>query len=340
MKTLKRVILMTELAKTEYLYASSRIRAMENSLINSDRIRRMAEARSDMDAVRILEECGYGEKITPDNIYGAINTKRKEIFDDMEKMLPEKKYVTFFRYRYDCHNVKTLLKGVFAEDPANDLISEAGTIPKEKIISGFSSEEYSDYPRHLRESVQEAEEVLKRTHDPQLSDSIIDKNMFRQMEEVAAETENKFLMEYLNLISDLTNIKMAVRLKNMNVQPDRINDFFIETGTIPRSFFEHDITSDTSGYIPDDDAQFADLIAAGLRVLKKEKDLSYLDMVSDNITVDFLRQTKSTGFGAELAVAYLAAFEMECVMIQKLMALRKKNDDPSEIIEKTGVPYA
>ncbi len=334
------VIWMSELSKIEYLYSSSRIRAMENSLVDTDRIKHMAEAQSDQDAVKVLEECGYGEKITPDSVYKAIDQKRIKTFDEIEKMVPEKKYVTFFRYKYDCHNIKTLLKGNFVGDSVKGLLSEAGTISKEKIISGSESENYSDYPDSFREAVRNAEELLKRTRDPQLSDSIIDKNMYKQMAGVAESTENKFFIDYLRLISDLTNIKMAIRLKKMNQQPERIGEFFIETGTIPVNAFKQNITADSFGDLSDGDTQFSGLIAAGSKVLKNESNLSYLDLVSDNIVVDFLRETKNTGFGAELVVSYLAAFEMECIMIQKLMALRKKSDDPSDIIEKTGVPYA
>ena len=42
-----------------YLYASGRIRAMENSLLNAERRTRMIEAQSAADAYRVVGECGY-----------------------------------------------------------------------------------------------------------------------------------------------------------------------------------------------------------------------------------------------------------------------------------------
>lgn len=46
---------------TDYLAVSARVRAMENSLLTRERMEQVLEARTDEEAVKILQECGYPE---------------------------------------------------------------------------------------------------------------------------------------------------------------------------------------------------------------------------------------------------------------------------------------
>ena len=46
---------------TDYLAISARIRAMETGLLTRERMEQLLEARSDDEAVKILQECGYPE---------------------------------------------------------------------------------------------------------------------------------------------------------------------------------------------------------------------------------------------------------------------------------------
>ena len=44
---------------TDYLAISARIRAMETGLLTRERMEQVLEARSDEEALKILQECGY-----------------------------------------------------------------------------------------------------------------------------------------------------------------------------------------------------------------------------------------------------------------------------------------
>ena len=44
---------------TDYLHLSTRIRAMENSLLERERMDRMLEAGTVEEAAKVLTECGY-----------------------------------------------------------------------------------------------------------------------------------------------------------------------------------------------------------------------------------------------------------------------------------------
>ena len=46
---------------TDYLAISARIKAMETGLLTRERMEQVLEARTDEEAVKILQECGYPE---------------------------------------------------------------------------------------------------------------------------------------------------------------------------------------------------------------------------------------------------------------------------------------
>ena len=57
---------MTKIKDTDYLALSSRIKAMETRLLSQSRMEQILEARSDEEAAKLLQECGYGELTSGD----------------------------------------------------------------------------------------------------------------------------------------------------------------------------------------------------------------------------------------------------------------------------------
>ena len=59
---------------TEYLYATTRIRSLERTLLNEERKGRMLEAQSFEDLAKMLSELGYGDmqNATPHDVERAL----------------------------------------------------------------------------------------------------------------------------------------------------------------------------------------------------------------------------------------------------------------------------
>ena len=52
---------MAKIKDTDYLFLSTRIRALERNLLTRERMERMLDAQTAGDAVKVLAECGYPE---------------------------------------------------------------------------------------------------------------------------------------------------------------------------------------------------------------------------------------------------------------------------------------
>ena len=97
---------------TDYLAISARVRAMENGLLTRERMEQILEARTDDEAVKILQECGYPEldPTHPEAMDAALSAAREETLSDLTGSAPDPRYIDVFKLKYDYHNVKAVLK--------------------------------------------------------------------------------------------------------------------------------------------------------------------------------------------------------------------------------------
>ena len=72
---------------TDYLAISARIRAMETGLLTRERMEQVLDARTDEEAVKILQECGYPEldPSRPEAMDAALSAAREATLADLEK---------------------------------------------------------------------------------------------------------------------------------------------------------------------------------------------------------------------------------------------------------------
>lgn len=76
---------MAKLKDTDYLFLSTRIRALECTLLTRERMERMLEAPTAADAAKVLQECGYPEmeEVTVDSVNAVLAQVRQRTFDDL-----------------------------------------------------------------------------------------------------------------------------------------------------------------------------------------------------------------------------------------------------------------
>ena len=84
---------------TDYLAISARVRAMETGLLTRERMEQVLEARSDEEAVKILQECGYPEldATHPEAMDAALSAARESTLSDLGDSAPDPRYIDIFK---------------------------------------------------------------------------------------------------------------------------------------------------------------------------------------------------------------------------------------------------
>ena len=124
------------------------LRAREPKLLNAEKASRMLDASTFEEAAKLLTDCGYEDmsQLRSAEIEQALSDHRKEIFDEIERLSPDKVIPELFRMKYDYHNAKVILKAEAMETESDHLFSDAGRISPAQLKTLYHEEKYSSMP--------------------------------------------------------------------------------------------------------------------------------------------------------------------------------------------------
>jgi len=330
-----------KIQEMDYLYAVARVRALENKLIGTDGYRRMAEARTEEEALKVLLEAGYGEFTSFENAIAGLPAKREENFALARKLAPDQNLVDLFLIRYDYHNLKAVIKGEAAGTEYRSTLSYAGKLPADKLAdwakAPANKPEVAMTPLMMNAAL-EAREVLARTGDPRLSDTVLDRACFKEMLAMAEALGSEFAVNYVKLQIDGINLKTAVRMKRMGEDMYLLPQYFIEGGKGSAADLRGDLTPETlvAKY---DLSPLRPAAEAGSAALRGETGVAPLDMAVDNILMDYLKAGKYAAFGEKAVFGYVAACEAELTAVQTILAGKIAELPAEAILERLRDTY-
>ena len=198
---------------TDYLAISARVRAMETTLLTAERMERLLEARSDEEVSKLLQDCGYPEldAARPEAMDAALSQAREELLTDLGDGAPDPGYIDIFKLKYDYHNAKAILKAAAMGTSPDRMLMDMGRIGAAELKTAVESGELDKLPGALPAAVAEAKSVLDTTRDPQLSDIVLDRWMYRDMAQVAEDTGSQFLRGYVETQIDAANLRALLQ---------------------------------------------------------------------------------------------------------------------------------
>ena len=318
---------------TDYLAISARIRAMENTLLTRERMEQALEARTDEEAVKILQECGYPEldPSRPEAMDAALAAAREATLTDLADSAPDARYIDIFKLKYDYHNVKALLKAAAMEENHDRLLADMGRVPAPELKEAVESGNLNDLPACLAAAVAEAKEVLDTTRDPQLSDIVLDRFCYRDMMDVAEATGSAFLRGYVRIQIDGANLRSLVRTVRMGKSAEFLQGVLFDGGGID--------TESILKVSQERGAGLAELYAAtplreaaeaGAEAVKGGS-LTDFERLCDDAVGEYLSGAQAVPFGEAPLLGYLAARETEYTNLRILLLGRSAGLSPELI---------
>ena len=200
-------------------------------------------------------------------------------------------------------------------------------MPNLNVESG----ELDKLPGALPAAVAEAKSVLDTTRDPQLSDIVLDRWMYRDMAQVAEDTGSQFLRGYVETQIDAANLRALIRTLRMGKNADFLAGVLFESGTVvPAAILaaaNHPAGGLNEIYGP---TRFAQAAEAGEAALKGGS-LTGFEKRCDDAVSDYLAGAQMIPFGEAPLLAYLAARETEYTNIRILLMGRAAGLSPEVI---------
>ncbi len=332
-----------QISDTKYLYASSRVRALENSLLTRERLGRMIDARSDAEALKVLAECGYTG--VPDERGGELESclasMRRSVYGLLSQISPDQNLIDTLRIRYDYHNLKVLIKSAAAGSlpDAGRLLIDCGRVPADVLIDMFSRLAFSELPPAMRDCADYARDVLARTSDAQLSDFVLDRACMREMTDTARLSGSEFLAAYVRLYIDASNLRGYVRAVRTGRADAVLHDALNPGGNIgsEKLISAFGAATPIAGLYAM--SPLSDSAAEGEALARAPGALTPFEKRVDGVLTAYLKSARYIPFGEQPLIAYLAAREAEFISVRTVMAGRYAKLEPEQIRERLRDPH-
>ncbi|MEG1987911.1 MAG: V-type ATPase subunit [Oscillibacter sp.] len=326
---------------TDYLVISARIKAMETGLLTRERMEQILEARSDDEAIKLLQECGYPEldATNPEALDAALSAAREATLEDLTDGAPDSRYIDIFKLKYDYHNAKVILKARAMGVDAQHMLMDMGRVPAAELKAAMDSGELDSLPTLLAAAVAEARDVLDTTRDPQLSDIALDRRSYQDMAQVAASTGSAFLAGYVRAVIDAVNLRTLVRTLRMGKSAEFLQGVLVEGGEMDPASILAVSAAGGSGlselYAP---TALHGAAEAGAEALNGGA-LTAFEKLCDDAVGEYLSGAQLIPFGEAPLVGYLAARETEYTNLRILLMGRGTGLPPEVIRSRLRASY-
>ena len=326
--------------KEDYLYISSLLRAREPRMLSRDKAERMLDAPNFEDAAKMLTDSGYEDmsQMSVKQIETALSDRRAAVFHELETLVPNTAALDLFRLKYDYHNAKVLVKSEAMHRNDASLLSSSGRVATETVQKRFQEDRLRDLPGELGSAAEEARNLLARSANPQLSDFLLDKAYFREMNALADELDSDFARGYVALLADSTNLRSAVRILRMGKDIGYLQEALVAGGSVSEERLTQGISGEGlasvfAGTALTKAAQLgAEAVSGGT--------LTAFELACDNAVADYLSNAKLCSFGEESVIAYLAGTENELTAVRMILTGRLAGVPSDTIRERLRDLYA
>ena len=338
------------------MYASARLRAMEHRLVGRERLEILIEARSSDEVMDRLAEYGIAPEEAAADV-AAETTARplgearsaareamllavlREAYTEVETSVPEPAVFRYFRYPYDCHNLKAAIKCEVRGISAADILFDFGTVPAADVEPLLREGKPDAFPPSMAAAVPAAKEAYDKTGDPRRIDTVLDRACYEDMLSAATAAGDEVLLGWLKAKIDLVNILVCLRILRMAMgKPGRafLEEALLPGGTLNADFF-------TSLY-DGGEAYLWEVIsrtpyAALTQVEGEMRSLSAVERAADDVYMTLVRKDARTPFGAAVAGGYLVGCETAVKNIRILLAAKDAGLSSEIIRERIRVSY-
>lgn len=224
----------------DFIYADSRLRAMEYRILESAVLYRLADSEDLGEAIKVLSETVYGEWFpqmkSEEDFESVIQAELMFVFSEVGRFVSDRRLEQMCRLPYDVHNLKVLLKGQILkrrnEDRRMDLLTPLGNLPLDDLIVAVESEDFRLLPYGFHRVLPECLQSWEQNHDNMLMEKIIDDALFGALVAISIDMGFQGVVDWVRTRIDIENIRNIIRLRRMGKDAGDILTFLHRGGWV------------------------------------------------------------------------------------------------------------
>lgn len=315
------------MAENQYIYAVSRIRSKELTLLDKPFLDQLLACKSYKDCLRLLADKGWG-KSGDENAEQLLVIEREKTWDLMRELVEDMSVFDTFLYENDFHNLKAAIKQVYINEELPNIYISHGTIKPEILYKAAKEHDFSTLPEHMQQCAEEAYQVQLHTGDSQLCDVIIDKATLDTIYLKSKASGNELLAEYAELKVAAADINIAIRGFKTGKRREFLERAIAECDSLDKSKLVEAAMKDVEAiydYLAS--TAYADAVEAIM------ESPSTFEKWCDNLIIKHIKPQKSNSFTVSPLAAYILARENEIKSVRILLS-GKMNQIPEDSIRE------
>lgn len=325
--------------RMDFIQGVTRIRVLENKLLNKAAIEKMVDAKDLEEVFRTLGDTEYANAVTavagPEEYEGVLQNELERIYKLVREISPEQSVVDLMALKYDYHNIKVMIKESIMEKDFSRLYSKVGTIDFQKLKTQFTSGEYRDMDPVFKEVVLAVLKDYVEKKDPQRIDILTDRFYFEHLLRLAEESGIELFKEHVKDLIDFINVSSAIRLKKQEKDLKFFEEVILENGNIDKEAVLSTVGETVESMINRfRNSRISKELSKGLEDYLESGRLSSFEKHMDNYLMRLNKSSKSVTFGPEPLFSYLVAKEMEIKILRIIMVSKQNNIPPDAIRER------
>lgn len=322
----------------KYAHAVSRLRAMETKLLDRAKINRMIDSNSAEEVFKMLQETDFntlmGNVKRPEEYEIILSEDLKRLYSLMYSISPDKTLIDIMSVRYDYHNIKVIIKENALKADLNYLLIPVGTVQVEKLKYFIAEKNYYDLDPIMREAIEKVEAAFELEKDPQKIDIILDYYMYKDMLSRANTIGDKYLLNFLKINIDLSNLKTLLRVKKQNKSKEFLETVLLDGGAIDRDTLTSMLNESNESIINRlSHTDYSEILRVGIEEFAASGRLNAFEKLSDNFIMEYIKNAKYVSFGVEPLLAFMFAKENEIKLVRIIM-VGKLNNINAEVIRE------
>lgn len=319
-----------------YEYALGRIGVLSTHLLSAAQIRRIAEASSTKEAMKLLLETGYGEnaaaeqETTTGDIDLLVRSQLQLTRKRVQELTPDAALTGLFLLPVDTHNLKVLLKARLLGTPADAILQEGGNFSLDLLKDMVQTKYYEDLPPVYRKAMDEIEGSMAWEADPFRLSARLDKALFEEAEKVLEEKqENGFICSYFSLWADFQNTISLIRAQNLNWERPQLSQVLVPCGDIPPQVFEEclDVPAEQLGGRLNRGSHGSELLQA-INEFAQTGELVVLPKQMKDLLEGIIRRARWDTHSLGPVVAFLLARETEAEALRMIFGALEGHFEP------------
>ncbi len=329
----------TKLTDTKYLFISTTVACLENSLIEEETLAKLSDARDFDEAFRMVcdiysarGEMTFGADEYEKMLSSELSRAYSEIDGLLESSGGEKKLLTPLRVSYDCHNLKSCIKCEALKISPDSMLVGCGNFAPEKIADMVRDRDFSCLLPTLSQACTNAIDEFSATGDPQTVDIIIDKGAFLEMSDLCRKIGLPYLSKLCETKADMCNVMTFVRCGRADMSKDILSKMLLPGGKIS-------VGDILLCYGEKASEKLFRLFAGvyGSFSFVENASLSELEKLCDSIYLSFAQSVWMTAFGPEKPVMYMVRKENEIRNVRIVLSGKKAKLSSETIRERLRV---